>query len=60
MVGASLCGNDEVMTDDCAKVSGDSAWRGTLRAGRGNASLSMVARLLLRTIEDGKEVFICF
>ena len=54
MVGASLCGNDEVITDDCAEVSGDPAWRGTLSADRGNASLSIVARLLLRTIEDGK------
>ena len=47
MVGASLCGNDEVITDDCAKVSGDLAWRGTLSVDRGNASLSIVARYVV-------------
>jgi len=58
VVGASLGGNDEVITDDCDKISLGPVWRGTLSADRGNASLSMVARLLLRTIEDGKRFMV--
>jgi len=56
VVGASLRGNDEVITDDCAKVSFGLEWRGTLSAGRGNASLSMLARSMLRTIERWEDV----